>query len=288
VDDSSTTHVDSLGTIVARRPGRITLTASAGGWRKVRHTFVAVPRHDSVVVRETWTLGPVAWRLFGDPQPQVVADRALDRALSNEGDGAYFSGAYLKQRLRPVHGMAVDAVVRTPVTEYQWQSLLLGLHPLGNSAAIERWDHRTGYLPLPSNARGAAACIIQYPLGAGLEGLAGIATSSGWISQTAFDARTLGDGTPWRIRLQVLPDGRCGVAVNGRALAVSNQRYHPGDSLMLLTYGSSWRSRMLLGPLTISEGVPGDIDWTSTAGASLPPPPARQPAPARTTPRSPK
>ena len=47
--------------------------------------------------------------------------------------------------------------------------------------------------------------------------------------------------------------------------------------MLLLTYGSSWRSRMLLGPVTISEGVPGDIDWTVLADN-----------PARTTPRSPK
>ncbi|MFA6168453.1 MAG: AAA family ATPase [Gemmatimonadaceae bacterium] len=289
VDDSATARVDTLGAIVARRPGRITLTASAGGWRVARHTFVAVPQHDSIVVCENWRLGPVAWRLFGDPQPQVVGDRALDMALSNEGDGTYFSGAYLKRRFDVGRGIAVDAMVRTPMTEYQWQSLLLGLHALNNSAALERWDHRTGYMPLPSMTRGAAACSIQYPRMAGIDGLAGIVTSVDTKPPVDFDARKLASGTPWRIRIQVLPDGRCGVAVNGRAFGVSNQRFDPGVRLLLHTYGSSWHSRMLLGPITISEGVPSDIDWTSTAGGVAPSrPSAPNSAARRTTPRSPK
>ena len=92
-----------------------------------------------------------------------------------------------------------------------------------------------------------------------------------------FDASKLARGTPWHIRIQVLPDGRCGVALNGRAAVMSNQRFDPGVPLLLLTYGSSWHSRMLLGPVTISEGVPGDIDWTVIGNG-----------PTRTTPRSPK
>jgi hypothetical protein len=56
--------------------------------------------------------------------------------------------------------------------------------------------------------------------------------------------------------------------------------------LRLITYGSSWKTRMLLGPLTITEGVPADIDWTRIVRdipATMPPGP-----PERTTPRPPK
>ncbi len=289
VDDPATARVDSLGTIVAKRAGRIVLTASAGGWRSVRHTFIAVPAHDSIVARETWRQGPGAWRLFGEPLPRIVGDGAMGQALSNEGDGNYFSGAYFKRHLVNRRGIAVDAVVRTPLTEYQWQSLLLALYAFNDSAVVERWDHRTGYFPSPAGASGAGACGIQHPLGAGITGRERIAAFP-WTNPTVdFDARPLARGAPWRIRIQVLPDGRCGVAVNGRALFVSAQRFDPGVPLLLVTYGSSWRSRMLLGPLTIRDGVPGDIDWTFTDGASLPPrPPTRNPHPPRTTPRSPK
>jgi hypothetical protein len=92
-----------------------------------------------------------------------------------------------------------------------------------------------------------------------------------------FDPRTLAKGAPWHIRIQVLPDGRCGVAVNGRPLSISVQRFDSRLPVLLITYGSSWHSRMLLGPVTISEGVPGDIDWTVIGNS-----------PTRTTPRSPK
>ena len=277
VDDSATARVDALGTIVARRAGRIILTASAGGWRSVRHTFIAVPQRDSILVRETWRQGPGAWRLFGDPQPRVVTDDALTQALSNEGDGAYFSGAYLKRRFDAGRGLAVDAVVRTPMTEYQWQSLLLGLYGYSDLAAVERWDHRTGYIPLPSTTREAGWCVLAYPLVPGIDGRDRIQVGPGPNPPVEFDASKLARGTPWRIRIQVLPDGRCGVAVNGRVVVVSNQRFDLGIPLLLLTYGSSWHSRMLLGPVTISEGVPGDIDWTVIGNS-----------PVRTTPRSPK
>lgn len=277
VDDGATARVDSLGTLVARRAGRIILTASAGGWRSVRHSFIAVPPHDSILARETWEQGAGAWRSFGDPAPRIVEDAVLARALSNEGDGAYYSGAYLKQRFRAHRGLSVDAVLRTPLTELQWQSLLLGLHAQADSTALARWDHRNGYIPPFPSTRGLAACGLQYPYTEGVDGLRSLVLLAHAKLWTDFDARALARGTPWHVRIQVLPDGRCGVALNGRPLAITTQRFDPGVPLLLLTYGSSWRSRMLLGPVTISEGVPGDIDWT-----------VLDISPARTTPRSPK
>lgn len=277
VDDSLTARVDSLGTLVARRAGKVTLTASLGGWRTVRGTFVVVERRDRTQLHETWQRGIGAWRLFGDPVPRTVPDTVLGWALSNEGDGAYFSGAYLQQPLRVSRGLAVDATVRTPVTELQWQSLLLSLNGLRNPAALANWDHRSGYVPQYAPVSGLASCGLQYPSAEGVDGLSRLvllAHSSLW---TDSDARALASGTPWRIRIQVLPDRRCGVALNGRPLMISAQRFQAGVPLVLMTYGNSWRSRMLLGPVTISEGVPGDIDWTVLGNA-----------PARTTPRSPK
>ena len=76
------------------------------------------------------------------------------------------------------------------------------------------------------------------------------------------------------------------MAVNGAALFVSNEHFGAGVPLRLTSYGNSWKTRMLLGPLTIMEGVPGDIDWTRIVReipSTMPPGP-----PHSTTPRSPK
>ncbi|MHB1097043.1 MAG: AAA family ATPase [Gemmatimonadaceae bacterium] len=277
VGDTTAARVDSLGTLVARRAGPITVTASVGGWRKAHHTLIAVARRDRSVIREMWQAGIGGWRLFGDPTPRIVEDAVLGRSLSNEGDGAYFSGAYLKLRPLPTRGLAVDAVVRTPVTELQWQSLLLSLNALRDSMALAKWDHRSGYVPHYSTVSGLAACGLQYPFGEGVDGLRSLVLLAHPTLWTDFNARALASGTPWHIRIQVFPDRRCGVALNGRPLTISTQRFETGVPLLLMTYGNSWHSRMLLGPVTISEGVPGDIDWTVVGNR-----------PARTAPRSPK
>jgi hypothetical protein len=228
-------------------------------------------------MREAWARATGVWRLFGDPLPRVVDDAVLGRSLSNEGDGAYYSGAYLRQLLLARHGLSVDAFVRTPVTELQWQSLLLGLQSADDTTVLSRWDHRYGYLPAVYATSGLEACLVQYPNGEGTNGLRSLLAFPYSNVSSDFDARTLANGRPWRVRIQVLPDGRCGVALNGRPLSISAKRFNPRVPLLLITYGSSWRSRMLLGAITISEGVPGDIDWTLIGNS-----------PARTTPRSPK
>lgn len=280
VGDTSVARVDSLGTLVALREGAITLTASVGGWRTTRHTFVAVARRDRVVLREAWEGGIGLWRIFGDPAPRIVEDAVLGRSLSNEGDGAYFSGAYLQKPLRVGRGLAVDAMVRTPVTELQWQSMLLALNTLTDPTPLAQWDHRSGYLPHFSAVQGLAGCGLQYPYTEGVDGLRGLVLHGHSMLWTDFDARALASGTPWRVRIQVFPDRRCGVALNGRPLMISTQRFDPGVPVLLMTYGNSWHSRMLLGPITISEGVPGDIDWAAISeGASRTSPPAMLAAP---------
>ena len=277
VADSSMSRVDSLGTIVAEREGAVTVSVTMGGWRTVRHTFIAIARRDSAVIREAWARGVDSWRLFGNPNPLVVEDAKLGRALSNEGDGSYYSGAYLRKPLQARFGLAVDAVLRTPVTELQWQSLLFGLNAAHDTTALSQWDHRSGYLPAYSSTSGLGGCLVQYPFTEGVNGLRRLLAFPLPEVGSSLDARTLADGAPWRIRLQVFPDGRCGVALNGRPLSISAKRFDAGVPMLLITYGSSWHSRMLLGPVTISEGVPGDIDWTVIGNR-----------PTRTTPRSPK
>ncbi|HEY3285542.1 MAG TPA: AAA family ATPase [Gemmatimonadaceae bacterium] len=276
VDDSTTARVDTLGTIVANREGPVTVAVTTGGWRTARHTFIAVARRDRVVLREAWASGTSRWRLFGDPHPRIVDD-TFGRALSNEGEGTYYSGAYLGQLLHARHGLAVDAIVRTPVTELQWQSLLLGLNAANDTIALSKWDHRSGYPPALSTTTGLGSCIMQYPSAEGVNGLRSVLATPFPNASVDFDARRLAHGAPWHLRLQVFPDGRCGVALDGRPLAISSERFERGMPMLLMTYGSSWRSRMLLGPVTISEGVPGDIDWTILGDN-----------PRRTTPRSPR
>ncbi|MHB1311882.1 MAG: TolB family protein, partial [Gemmatimonadaceae bacterium] len=281
-DDGS---IDSAGTLVASRTGDVVVVASAGGWRVTSIRVVAVPARTRRLVTEDWANGLAAWRAFGDPMPTVVRDPRLGAALLNNGDGSYFSGAYSRATMRWRFGLAVDVALSTPVTELQWQSINLLLQASDHDQALATWDHRTGYIPNPGRTAGAN-CVFVYPGREGASGLITIVPLNAPASATHQRVLTIADGRPYRVRLQVFPDGRCGVAVNGAALYVSTDRFRDNVPLRLITYGSSWKTRMLLGPLTITEGVPADIDWTRIVRdipAKMPPGP-----PDSTTPRPPK
>jgi hypothetical protein len=74
---------------------------------------------------------------------------------------------------------------------------------------------------------------------------------------------TLRTGRWFTIRLQVFPDGRCGVAVDGKPIA-------GGETLALdrpfrvVLHGKSVGTRVLVGPLEVWEGVRSDVDWGRT------------------------
>ncbi len=275
--------IDSAGALIARRPGTIVVVASAGGWRATSRRIVAVPATTRLVAAEDWVKGLGAWRAFGDPMATVTRDSRVGGALINNGDGSYFSGAYYRTPLRWERGLAVDAVASTPVTELQWQTLDLDLRDFASAQALAAWDHRTGYMPGSGNAM---PCLFFYPGSEGTDGLATIAPLAPPPAGTRQPRLSIGDGRAYRVRLQVFPDGRCGMAVNGAALFVANEHFGAGVPLRLTSYGNSWKTRMLLGPLTIMEGVPSDIDWARIVReipATMPPP-----LPQRTTPRSPK
>lgn len=262
--------IDSLGTLVARHPGVLTVTASAGGWRASSVRVVVVPANARLEQTVEWADGLAGWHLFGDPLPVVIRNPRVGTALNNNGDGTYFSGAYLQSPLRWEGGLAIDAVASTRVTELRWQTLDLDLRSAKDSALLTSWDHRTGFRP--SEGRGPA-CMFFFPSAEGSRGLATVLPLAPQPAGAPASRLTIGDGQPFRVRLQIFPDGRCGMAVNGAPLWISPDRFDDRVPVRLSTYGNSWNTQMLLGSLTIWAGVPGDIDWTrirSAIPASMP------------------
>ncbi|MBW7932955.1 MAG: AAA family ATPase [Gemmatimonadaceae bacterium] len=259
--DDPRVSVDSTTEILASTPGAWTLRVSAGGWRRTTHQIVVLPAVARVAVDERWTTLS-RWRPFGEPSPRVVHDARLGGALSNEGDGTYFSGAYLRQPLSYARGVAVDATVRTPVTELQWQMLDVEFRQFSDSGALARWDHRTGFMPRTDTRPGLGSCGLLYPTSEGIEGRRRLLFVSGDIALDAATQRWMQSGAPYRVRIQVLPDGRCGVAVNGVPLWRSDESFAADTPLFIVTYGNAWRTQMLIGPLQVREGVPADIDWS--------------------------
>ena len=74
-------------------------------------------------------------------------------------------------------------------------------------------------------------------------------------------AATLRSGAWWTLRLQIFPDGRCGIAINGDVIWLSNDPITLDTPYRLWLGEESAGVRLLHGPLTVWSGVRTDVRW---------------------------
>ena len=277
--DSALASLDSTGLMVAKRPGVVRVMVTAGGWRTAWRDVMVRPRETAVLFQEDWS-GDLAkgWRPFGVPRPRI--DSAPDgvRGLMNNGDGSFSSGVYSLDKYPTANGLAVDAWVSTPLTKNQWQIVNVSLEDALTDTVLRTWDHGAGNMPRRSNDW--PTCSLMYPTTEG--------ASYGDSLASAFDhastvitlpvPRSFRSGTWFHVRLQIFPDGRCGVAVNGIPTARGQFGAILDSAERVVIFGNSFATKVLVGPLTIRAGVPDDVDW-SQLGKPIPaaPPPTWSP-----------
>jgi DNA-binding SARP family transcriptional activator len=253
--------IDSTGTIQLRGPGVLTVELSAGGWRTARRTFTIFKDTNRTIVDESWT-NPFdgRWVRFGHPFPTIVHDSVVGRAFFNNGDGYYFSGAHFAQPVDGRRGLAMDAVVRLPITLPQEQYLELGFW--GGRGLVEaqrKWNHITGYHP---GVTAQFNCSLVYPEHEGSTGALGVNLMGELSREPGETLPALGRGTPTHVRIQIFPDGRCGLAVQGQIPWISGPVVSPIDSFLVAIQGNSVGTRLLVGPLTVRTGIPPGVDWS--------------------------
>ncbi len=144
----------------------------------------------------------------------------------------------------------------------------VALYPLQDSVGLQRWDHRTAELPTNSTDQ-AQACEAVYPTGEAVWGKHFLTLAVGGDATTARVDSILAGGRPWRLTLQLLPDGRCGIAVNGVMLRVASHRLAIGLPRHIVIEGQSVRTRILVDHIEVWRGVRQDIAWSrvDSAGA---------------------
>ncbi|MGH7582422.1 MAG: AAA family ATPase [Gemmatimonadales bacterium] len=251
--DTSVASVDSAGYVNPRSPGSTWMTASAGGWRS-DSIRIAVGVHAPVAIHdEKWdTTWPGRWTIFGTaPLPAAVQDTALGRAFTPNGNGTYDNGVVSRKRFAAKDGLGIEAVIESPVTRSKWQRI---------GMSFMRVDSLT-----PGGPGGIGACAMQNPSDEGWAYVHSIRLSSGDASVPAV----LASGKPFRVRLQLFPDGTCGLAINGQVIERSTPRFRTDLSYSIVLKGESVRTRMLVGPLTIWTGVRGGVDWDEPAPDSV-------------------
>lgn len=250
--DTSVLTIDSAtGEVHPRRLGTAVAYASAGGWREDSIRLdVTEPAYSTLLI-EDWGRGLAQWVPFGDPLPAVTTGPGGRRAFWNNGDRSFYSGAYTRRGFRNPSGIGVEALLSTPVRAFQDQILLVSLMPWTDSVSVARWDHRTASLPM------GPQCTFQYPPADGPAPMRAVGFDR-WI-----DVGPMLAAKPYTIRIQLFPDGRCGLALNGRALSVTASALPTAVPYRLVLQGKSVGNRMLVGRLEVWEGVKPGVDWAA-------------------------
>jgi DNA-binding SARP family transcriptional activator len=237
--DTSIAVTDSVGTVTALRVGRVTISASVGGWRTASREFeVRTPTGRQVWEEEWEQPWPARWTPWGAPEPVLVPRGSGGWAMLPNGDTEYSSGLVSKQGFDASAGLAMDVELQTPITQTKWQFLDLALR-----------------LPGPISVSGPAGdgCSLRYPAGEG--GRSRLVLDGLPVDQAIYS------GKPYTLRLQVFPDGSCGIAINGRAFKHDLEfRVAPGTMHVALG-GETVASQLLIGRVTVWAGVPGGVDW---------------------------
>lgn len=247
--------VDSLGVVTGHAAGTARIELSAGGWRVSQR---AVPIRYSVadtLLHERWDEGSFTrWRPFGDPRPQVQIGTA---ALLINGDDNFFSGVY-RQDLRSTSGLAADIPIAIPISADRWQVIHAILGEVTRPSALAAWNSRSGYI---ADFLSASYCSLSFPQGEGADATERPFWMADLRRAAANPRLQLGDGNWHTLRLQIFPDGRCGVAIDGYALVIGALPARISGPVTLILQGSSFGTQVRVGPVMLRSGVPPDLNW---------------------------
>jgi DNA-binding SARP family transcriptional activator len=258
--DTTLATVDSLGIVSPKRVGSVEVTLSAGGWRQKSVVLSFGPTTHSVVLRTSWEDGvPGAWRDFGYPPPRIVNDEHGTPSFWIAGDGSYHNGVYSRGSFDARRGLGVEVALSTPLNRVQWQNVYVTLSASLDSLALSDWDHRTGAFP---NNPDRTDCGFGYPAGEGLVALDRIITTAAGESSESPAPRWLRLGRRYVVRVQILADGRCGVALDGRPLWLSRRPVPTHNGYHAVIGGNSAGTRILIGAVEMWTGVRNDIPWS--------------------------
>lgn len=262
--DTNIAFVDSVGEVRPLNAGGVTITASLAGWRRASRTFHIVGERSATVLAEQWDARwTTRWIPWGDPLPSVSTGPGGLHGLANNGDGSFPSMAFTRRAFDARNGLGVELRVSTPLTNGTHQRMRAVIVAGIDTAAMLAADQRKAP---PTPGRQDAQCGVTFPQpGAWGAGRVAVLGGSAQLVALGSQAASLGGGGWWTLRLQILPDGRCGVAINGRVVSLSPDPIPLDGEFRIRLGDESVGTTLLHGPLTIWTGVRTDIDWSQRA-----------------------
>ncbi|MEQ1691477.1 MAG: AAA family ATPase [Gemmatimonas sp.] len=264
--DTSTAVIDRLGVAFIRAIGAASFQASADGIVSPVYTTTVRPPESHPEFSENWSL-PLSkrWIEYGTPPAQVVRSGA-HRSLHLAGDGHLTSGVISQATIDARTGAGIRVWVRTPIRIAQWQALTVTLDAIASNAALAEWRERSrldGALPMSWSAyRINRGCFVRAPRAEFGENLSllGLNAADEDVPIPAIPSR-LTDGLPHTIVLQILGDGRCGLAIDDQVVAISANSVKTDRPLRVQLDGQSVGTTILVDSLETWSGIRTSIDW---------------------------
>ena len=250
------------GAVLPGKEGEVTLIASAGGWRSDTVTVTIGPPASVAVERQDWGMRwQETWRTFGEPAPSIVREGGKN-FFWNRGDSTYENGIYSLKAWSAREGLGLEAEVVVPLTRTHWQHTAVGVAGWMDTTQLAIWDHRTGAIPHNAvSLRQARECLVGFPAGEGVRPqFSAVASAAGLLHEVPVDS-AFRTGIPFTVRIQIFPDRRCGVAIDGIARWISPAPLAVDREYRAMISGKSFHTKVLVGAITIWTGVRRDVDW---------------------------
>ncbi|MBY0492005.1 MAG: AAA family ATPase [Gemmatimonadaceae bacterium] len=258
--DTTIAIVTPDGEVIPRRPGAVEIEASLAGWRSVRARFAVRGSLHRALLHEAWTPDwSGRWFAWGEPRPVVVPGPGGLPVLWSRGDGAYVSAAISRQQWSADSGLGFEVRVSTPfngTANQRIRAMLLG--GLDSSRIVQANPNGS----LPASVIPSTLCGLTFP-DEGEWGKRHFAFVGG--TPLDFDAGPFADslrtGQWWTLRIQILADGRCGVAINGRVLYISAEPVARRLQYRLRLGDEAKGALLAFGPVDLWTGVRTDVVW---------------------------
>ncbi len=108
---------------------------------------------------------------------------------------------------------------------------------------------------------GTGTCEVMIPAGEIFESRHKVSVSNGNFAKSVpIDSTVF--ARPWfSVAIQSFPDGRCGVAIDGRQIWLSPGGTRNDAPFSVILGYSSFQSRILHGAVDVWTGVRGGIEW---------------------------
>ena len=253
--------VDSSGKLLPRRAGTAPIEVSGSGW--IVDTVIVTIGRTSVDTVLTETFAGTLERQFvpyGTPKPFLGEDSLTPLRLN--GDSSFTSGVYSRETFDGSAGLGVEVLASAPLTVNQWQSFGVEFFSERDDERLKQWDHAIGAMPR-TLWRDVALCSAGMPFGEGYGALErwAVATNDGSFALPLAPGQR--SGRRFRLQLQLMPDGSCGVAVDSRPVGWQPAVVPPRGRYRVAMGGMSMWTPIAAGEVRVWRGVDPRIDWRS-------------------------